>query len=113
MLEIPVGDEFSLQVVIEDPETGLPVDITGATVFFTIKKMLAQDDASAVVVKNVSSHTDPTNGETEIELSSTDNNVPEGEYYWSLRVKFSTGDILTAVPNEKMRYRAHATRRTS
>ena len=111
MLEIPIGDAFVLSVVIEDPDTGLPVDITDAKVMFTLKKTLLQEDADAPLKKDITIHSDPINGTTEIPLTNADTSIASGEYYWSLRVVFQGGEILTAVPGEKMAMIPHSTKR--
>jgi hypothetical protein len=76
-------------------DDGAREDITGWTVFFTAKiKSSDLDTAVTTIKKDVTVHTDPTNGETQIFLTSTDlANV--GRYIFDVQVKTATGDIKT------------------
>jgi len=71
------------------------VDITGSTVFFTVKPTISTTDASATLKKDVTSHTNPSGGETEITLTSTDTSSLLGNYIYSIKIKLSTGLIYT------------------
>lgn len=98
--EIIRGDTESLTVTFV--RDGEPVDLTGATVFFTAKPALTNDagDTTAVIKTEVTDHTDPTEGETVIPLSSTLTNVTPGTYYYDLQVKASNGDLLSIKPRQ-------------
>ena len=77
-------------------EDGAREDITGWTVFFTVKTKSSDVDASAIISKTVTTHTDATNGETQISLTSTDL-ATVGRYIYDVQVKTDTGDIKTVV----------------
>lgn len=69
-----------------------PGDITGATVFFTVKKQESDnplDDSKAVIVKTNYTHYDPTNGMTIFSLNQNDTFIPPGGYYWDIRINTS------------------------
>lgn len=89
-------------------------DLTGSTVFFTAKPALTDDaaDANAVITKEVTSHSDPTNGITIIDLDSTDTDVTPGTYYYDVQIKDSSGTI-TSIPARKLTIYADVTRRTT
>jgi hypothetical protein len=72
-LELIRGDTEVLSLVFTD-ENDDPYDITGGTVFFTIKDNMdnCDNDDNALIQKDQSSHTDPANGLTEIELTATE-----------------------------------------
>ncbi len=111
-IEIIRGDTSSIDFVLTDG--GTPVDITGATVFFTAKPALTNDvsDNTAVISVEVTSHTDPTNGKTTIPLSSTDTDVTPGEYYYDVQVK--RGDLtIVSIRARKLEVFADVTRRIS
>ena len=80
----------SLEVTYSD---GTAYDLTGSTVYFTVKANLTDTDANAKIQKTVTSHSDPANGITSITLSKTDTNIDAGDYYWDLQIKESGGDI--------------------
>lgn len=102
------GDSASISFAM----TG--VDLTGATVFFTAKPALTDDaaDTTAVITKEVTSHTDPTNGRTMIELDPTDTDVEPGIYFYDIQVKKASGAIVS-IPARKLRIWADVTRRNT
>lgn len=73
------------------------VDLTGATVYFTVKPTFDTDesDTSAIIKKDVTSHTDPTNGLTTISLLPADTNVTPGKYGYDIKLKKATGEQTT------------------
>lgn len=92
------GDDKSFKVTIKDG--GSVKDITGWTVFFTVKKSLSDTDAEAVISKDITSHTDAANGITHIALSNTDTDIGIGLYKADIQVlddqsKIQTYKILT------------------
>lgn len=91
---------------------GSSVDLTGATVFFTAKKNMSDLDAAAVIKKDVTSHSDPTHGKTVITLTTSDTNVPVGNYFWDIRIKDASGNI-TNTEQEILKVAAVVTQRTS
>ncbi len=102
------GDSASIDFAIAG------TDLTGATVYFTAKPALTDDatDTSAVITKEVTSHTDPTNGKTVIDLDPSDTNVTPGIYYYDIQVKKASGAIVS-IPARKLRIWADVTRRTT
>lgn len=73
------------------------VDLTGATVYFTIKPAYDADqtDGAAIIKKDVTSHTDPVNGKTVVVLTPTDTSVTPGNYGYDIKLKKSTGEEST------------------
>lgn len=67
---------------------GLPYDLTGITVYFTAKKKNdnLSDDSQAIIEEKITVHTDPTNGITTLELSTTQTDVALGCYKCDLRL---------------------------
>ena len=68
-------------------QDGAYVDITGWTVFFTAKSKMTDPDASAVISKTITTHTDAENGETEITLTLTDTTLTPGSYYYDIIIQ--------------------------
>lgn len=93
-LDIIRGDDLSIDFTYQDSD-GNAIDLTGATVYLTIKSDIDDDatDTEAVITKDVSSHTDPTNGITVIALTDSDTDVATGFYVADIQVKDSGGDI--------------------
>ncbi len=81
-------------------KNGQPINITEWVVYFTAKTAMKDTDDEAVIEKDIgnesgaTSHSDPTNGKTLIELSPTDTNL-EGNYYYD--VKYKDGDRNIAI----------------
>ncbi len=88
------------------------VDLTGCTLFFTAKPELTNDtaDETAVIRKEVTSHTDPTNGKTTIILTHEDTNVEPGTYYYDIQIKNPDGEI-TSISARRLQVFADVTRR--
>lgn len=68
-------------------EDGLGVDITDWVVYMTVKTSTSDADNIAKIDKKVTIHTDPNNGKTIIELSSTDTDIIAGNYYYEIAYK--------------------------
>lgn len=83
------GDDFPYRLTITDGTN--PINITGYTFYFTVKKNLDDTDAEAVFKKTVTTLTDPTNGIVIIDIDRTDTlNQTPGEYFYD--IKWKTGD---------------------
>lgn len=52
------GDTQRYKLTLKDVSTGTPIDLTGATIWFTMKPAITDDDTNAVIQKQVTSHTD-------------------------------------------------------
>jgi hypothetical protein len=114
-IEITRGDDESIVVTFTDVNDD-PIDLTGSTVFFTVKtaeRLNGQNDDDASIKKNVTDHTDPTNGITTIPLTSVDTNLdPTANYWYDLQLKDSSGNI-SSTRKGKFSILADVTRRTT
>ena len=68
--------------------SGDVIDLTGATVFFTVKRNLQDTDAQALISKTITSHSSPSTGETSITFTSTDVDYV-GDFYYDVKIKDS------------------------
>lgn len=91
-LRIYEGDSDTLIVTIGDGNT----DITDYTVYFTVKTNIDDADSSAIINKDITNHTDPTHGITEIPIlpEDTKDETP-GDYVYDIRYDDGTGAITT------------------
>lgn len=82
---------ISLQCYQSDNVT--PLDLTGATVYFTVNSSNAPtDDTSAAFQKTTSSHTAPTLGQTSITINASDTqSLTPGTYYYDVQVTDASG----------------------
>jgi hypothetical protein len=68
-------------------------DLTGATVYFTVKPASDSDaqDTTAIIKKDITAHSNAANGESELVLTATDTQVQPGKYKADFKFKFSEG----------------------
>lgn len=96
-LTIIRGDSENITVTFKDNDD-VAVNLTGKTVFFTVKKLEdinEDDDASAIIKKEITTHSAPTSGETIIVLTTTDTDQAPGEYVYDLQIVSGTTVIST------------------
>lgn len=73
-----------------------PINITGWTIYYTVKRRLEDLDVDAVIRKTITTHTNPTGGQTEIVLLNTDTQNLETETFWhDIQVKDTNNKINT------------------
>lgn len=111
-LEIIRGDTRAIDVTVKD-SSGSPINITGGSVFFTVNASESPaDDTDAEISKDVTSHTDAANGESRINLTSTDTDIDPGEYFYDIQFVDSADNVSS---NEKGSFvvKSDITRRTS
>jgi hypothetical protein len=99
MLELIRRDTATIEVTITDT-AGNAVDLTGCTVFFTVKKKPNQADASAVISKEVSVFDDPLLGIALINLSASDTDIVSGVYWYDVQLKKADGTIVSKVRDQ-------------
>ena len=87
------GDSGRLDVTVTSAD-GTAYDLTGATLFLTVKTALTVADASATLRKEVTSHDDAAAGESHFDLATTDN-ATAGTYYYDVQLKTAAGKIYT------------------
>lgn len=104
------GDTYNLDVKFESAE-GTDIDLTGCTVFFTVKRAYEDVDSLAIINKTITSHTAPTTGNTSVSFNASDVDV-EGEFYYDFKIK-DTGNKITSVFTDKFILANHITIRTS
>lgn len=95
-LQIYRGDDKTWQVQFKDA-LEVAIDITGWTVYFTVKEKDSDTDANATITKTITSHVDPTAGKTDIILVPTDTSSLKGNFYYDIRIKKDTGEIITVL----------------
>lgn len=96
-LQLRQGNDESLTITFTD-ENGAAIDLTGCTVFFTVKpgphlEDTDTTDAQAKITKTITSIPNPTLGIVNIPLTSVQTNIPVGSYYYDIRIKYSDGKL--------------------
>jgi hypothetical protein len=87
------GDSGRLDVTVTQSD-GTAYDLTGATLFLTVKNALTDADSAAVIRKEVTSHDAPLAGESHFEILTTDN-ATAGVRFYDVQLKDSTNKIFT------------------
>jgi hypothetical protein len=88
------GDSGRLDVVVKQAD-GEAYDLTGATLFLTVKTALTDaDSAAGVIRKEVTAHDDAEAGESHFDLLTTDN-ATAGTRYYDVQLKTSDAKIFT------------------
>ena len=95
-IQIKRGDTWSKTMYFEN-EDGARIDITGWTIFLTVKAKTDDLDAAAIISKTITVFSNPTAGEAEISLTPTDTNQAIASYVYDIQVKTNVGEIYTIV----------------
>ncbi len=112
--EIERGDDWDFPFNFKDG-ANVAIDITGWTIFFTIKSAIddAADDSAAVLTKDQTSHTNAALGLTTISIEDIDTkDLNAVEYWYDFQYKDSSGKIKT-IMRGIMIIAKDVTRRTS
>ena len=88
------GDDWGCQLTFTDTD-GMPIDITGWTIFLTIKVNKDDPDDQAVVTKTVPVTVDPQLGKITITVSSAETYNLDGLYYYDFQFKKQDETIQT------------------
>lgn len=71
---------------------GTVEDITGWTIYFTVKENMQDSDANAKIKKDITVHEDPTNGKTYLRLTKEDTNIDAGSYHYDIKYEDDDGN---------------------
>lgn len=73
-------------------------NITGSTVLFTVKAVesdLDDTDSTALILKNVTSHSDPAHGISGFTINPADTrDIEPGNYFYSCKIDVNSDDAL-------------------
>jgi len=87
------GDSGRLDVTVTQ-SNGTAYDLTGCTLFLTVKNSLTDADSAAVIRKEVTVHDAPLAGESHFDILTTDN-ATAGVRFYDVQLKDSTNKIFT------------------
>ena len=104
------GDTYNLDIQILN-SSEIAIDLTGCTVFLTVKRNLQDADSLALISKTVTSHTSPTTGETSFNFIASDVNYI-GEFYYDIKIK-NTTSLISSVFSDLFILVDHVTIRNS
>ena len=95
-LDIMRGDDKWYLLTFTDADD-VAIDITDWTIFMTVKAKMTDTDANAKITSTVTSHYDPTAGQTRIHITDVQSTIDAASYYYDIQVKKSDGDIVTVM----------------
>jgi hypothetical protein len=87
------GDSGRLDVTVTQSD-GAAYDLSGATLFLTVKNALTDADSAAVIRKEVTAHDAATAGESHFDLLTTDN-ATAGTRFYDVQLKDADNKIFT------------------
>jgi hypothetical protein len=88
------GDDKKLNLEFTKDDEIL--NITGYTVFFTVKSDTDLSDEDAEIKKDIVGHIDPINGKTTISITHEDTvDLKAGKYYFDIQIKDLSDKILS------------------
>jgi len=112
-LKLMRGDSKIYTLRFQDKETKEAIDITDWKIYFTIKRRLNDSDDDALLKKDVSVHSDPENGTTQIQLNPSDTeDLLVGSFFYDIQLKRSATLIDTILIGDIQIY-GDSTRRRS
>lgn len=88
------GDDEDYEVTVKD-EDGVVIDLTGGTLFFTVKENKTDTDAQSLIYKTITSFDAPTTGIQIISLTHDDTDINPGDYWFDIQFKTSEGAITS------------------
>jgi len=97
--EFPRGDDHTFTLIFKNSD-GNRLDITGYTIFFTLKESISDPDTEAIIEKNVTSHIDPVQGLTAVIITNAETDELKGNYYYDMQYLDTSGKILTYIKGE-------------
>ena len=88
------GDSGRLDVVVKQAD-GTAYNLTGATLFLTVKTLLTDaDSAAGVIRKEVTAHDNAAGGLSHFAITTSDNATAATRFY-DVQLKDSTGSVYT------------------
>jgi hypothetical protein len=90
------GDRTSITIVLKN-SSGVAINITGYTIWLTIKLFFNATDTGATIQKKAITFTDPTNGTHTFTLSNTDTTISTGNYVYDIQIKDTDSVITTPI----------------
>jgi hypothetical protein len=105
------GDDLSFKLNFADTE-GVPIDITGWTIFFTLKLNKDDSDSEALVSKTITTIPDPASGTITVVIPHTEVDDLTGPYYYDFQYKDASDNVRT-ITSGAVTFEKDITRRTA
>jgi hypothetical protein len=106
------GDTVTLNLTFKDAN-GDAINITAYTIFFTLKRNKYDTDAQAAIQKNITVHTVPASGQTQITLTDTETALLIGTYYYDIKYLTGVGGTVRVVDSGVFSFKENVSVRVS
>lgn len=91
------GDTRKINLKFKD-KNGTPLNLSGATIYLTVKNDIALDDNQSCFQKIITNHINANEGETSITIDSSDTeNLKPKKYYYDIQLTDSEGNKSTVI----------------
>lgn len=90
------GNGINKTLTFQD-ENGNAVDITGWTVYFYVKNSPSDIDSNAEIQHDITNHTNPTQGETAIDVAGSKTSSLTGVYWYDISYDTGAGERVTVL----------------
>lgn len=94
-LSIIRRDDVELDFTFTDIN-GDPVNLTGCTVFFTVKRRRTDVDADALITEEETVFSAPATGVATLTLDRTQTDIPAGLYHFDVQLRDSANKISSS-----------------
>ena len=92
------GDTLRYKLTFKDADTQTPVDLTGASIWFTLKSNISEPDNEAAIQVHTETHIDAVNGKTEIVVPASEtNNLDISTYFYDFQLVDAQGNVSTVM----------------
>lgn len=88
VFEIIRRDDTDLQLTFTDVD-GNPIDLTGGTVYLTVKTRPSDSDDDAVLAKELTEFDTPETGVCIIQIASDEADIAPGNYFYDVQLKLN------------------------
>lgn len=88
-------DDVTFDLTFTDVD-GDPINLTGTTVFFTVKKKSSDPDDEAFIEEEITVFDDPTSGVAQLQLSAAQTDIAAGRYLFDIQLKTVDGKIASS-----------------
>lgn len=105
------GDDLAIQLNFADT-AGVAINMTGWTIFFTIKHSKSDSDAIAVLKYDMTNIPDPTLGVMTIDIAHTLTDHLTGAYWYDIQLK-KADDTIQTITNGSITFLTDTTIRTT
>lgn len=94
------GTTPQYEIAVVDKSTQAAFDLTGFTMYFTVKKGQYDADADAIIGPVTATISSPTTGVGTVGLSVSDTTVPEGLYWYDVRITDADEQYVVVGPSK-------------